>query len=118
MPDSEPGRRRTGRPQFRSLGYEFVRESEARTHAAELDRRYTREELLGLRVYRIRWNGNYLVEATFAENTPEERINDARALLGESGVAVHPDDLLDYKRATREGSGVLPDWMRRLFGGG
>jgi hypothetical protein len=100
------------------LGYEFARESEARAHATELDRRFTREELLGLRVYRIRWNGNYLVEATFSENAPERRVDDARALLGESGVAVHPDDLLDYKRATEAGSGGLPGWFRRFFGGG
>ena len=111
--DPEPGERR---PDPRSLGYEFARESEAREHAAELNRRFTKEELPGLRVYRIRWNGNYLVEATFAENAPERRITDARALLGESGVAVHPDDLIDYKRAS-EGGG-LPGWVRRFFGGG
>lgn len=105
-------------PGTRSLGYEFGRETEARNHAAELDRRFTREELLVLRVYRIRWNGNYLVEATFAENSPERCINDACALLGESGVAVHPDDLLDYKRAIDAGSGSLPGWLRRFFGGG
>ncbi|HEY6749737.1 MAG TPA: hypothetical protein VI027_00255 [Rubrobacteraceae bacterium] len=98
-----------------SLGYEFAREDEAQNHAAELARRFTGEELPGLRVYRIRWNGNYLVEATFAENTPDYRMDDARALLGESGVAVHPDDLTDYKRATEEGG--LPGWMRRFFGG-
>jgi hypothetical protein len=98
------------------LGYEFAYEDEAQSHAAELDRRFTREELLGLRVYRIRWNGNYLVEATFAAGVPESRVNDARALLGESGVAVHPDDLIDYKRATE--GGRLPGWMRRFFGGG
>ena len=107
-----PGKRRTNP----FLGYEFAREDEAQNHAAELDRRFTREELLGLRVYRIRWNGNYLVEATFDEGVPDSRVNDARALLGESGVAVHPDDLMDYKRAT-ESSG-LPGWMRRFFGGG
>ena len=98
-----------------SLGYEFAREDEAQNHAAELARHFTGEELPGLRVYRIRWNGNYLVEATFAENTPAYRVDDARALLGESGVAVHPDDLTDYKRATEEGG--LPGWMRRFFGG-
>ena len=98
-----------------ALGYEFAREDEAQNHAAELDRRFTREELLGLRVSRIRWHGNYLVEATFAEGIPDSRMDDARALLGESGVAVHPDDLSDYKRAT-EGGG-LPGWMRRFFGG-
>ena len=110
----EPGR--AGRSGSQPLGYEFVRESEARDHAAELDRRFTREELPALRVYRIRWNGNYLVEATFAESAPEKRVDDARALLGEAGVAVHPDDLIDYKRAT-EGGG-LPGWFRRFFGGG
>ncbi|MDQ3911596.1 MAG: hypothetical protein M3305_07495 [Actinomycetota bacterium] len=99
-----------------SLGYEFARESEARSHAAELDRRFTREELLALRVYRIRWNGNYLVEATFAENTSKGRVDDARALLGESGVVVHPGDLADYKRAMEGGFGSLPSWMRRFFG--
>ena len=104
------------REKHRSLGYEFAREREARDHAAALDRRYTREEMPGLRVYRVRWNGNYLVEATFAESVAEGRVNDARALLGESGVPVHPDDLIDYKRAT-EGGG-LPGWMRRFFGGG
>lgn len=107
----DPGRRRTNP----FLGYEFAREDEAQNHAAELARRFTGEELPGLRVYRIRWNGNYLVEATFAENTPDYRMDDARALLGESGVAVHPDDLTDYKRATEEGG--LPGWMRRFFGG-
>jgi hypothetical protein len=116
MSDPEPGGQRPGP---RPLGYEFSRETEARDHAAELDQRFAREELLALRVYRIRWNGNYLVEATFAENIPEQRIDDARALLGESGVAVHPDDLLDYKRATDAvGSGSLPGWFRRFFGGG
>ncbi len=99
-----------------SLGYEFAREDEAQNHAAELARRFTGEELPGLRVYRIRWNGNYLVEATFAQNTPDSRVDDARALLGESGLAVHPDDLIDYKRATGEGG--LSGWMRRFFGGG
>src|SRR5918912_2486481 len=98
----------------RALGYEFTREEEAQNHATELDRRFDKEELLGLRVYRIRWNGNYLVEATFAESTPESRVDDARALLGESGAAVHPDDLTDYKRATETGGG-LPGWMRRFL---
>lgn len=96
-----------------SLGYEFVREEEARHHARELDRRFTREELLVLRVYRIRWNDNYLVEATFAEGVPASRMDDARALLGESGVAVHAEDLEDYKRATERGA--LPGWIRRFF---
>ena len=118
MPGSEPDKRRVGRSEPQSLGYEFARESEARAHAAELDRRYMKEELLALRVYRIRWNGNYLVEAAFAEDTPKGRIADARALLGESGSAVHPDDLLDYKRATERDFGGLTGWMRRLFGRG
>lgn len=100
----------------RSLGYEFAREEEARNHAVELDRRFAREELLALRVYRIRWNGNYLIEATFAEDVPASRMDDARALLGESGVAVHAEDLEDYKRAT--GGDALPGWLRRFFGGG
>ena len=108
MPDDGPERRP-------SLGYEFARESEAHAHASELDRRFTREEILGLRVYRVRWNGNYIVEATFAEDISQERMRDARALLGESGSPVHPDDLMDYKRAS-EGGG-LPGWMRRFFGG-
>ncbi len=105
-----------GREKHRSLGYEFAREEEARNHAAELDRRFAKEELPGLRVYRVRWNGNYLVEATFAGGVPEARVDDARALLGESGVPVHPDDLMDYKRATEEGG--MPGWFRRFFGGG
>jgi hypothetical protein len=113
--DSKPGERHPGP---RSLGYEFARESEARIHAAELDRRFTKDELPGLRIYRIRWNGNYLVEVTFAENAPERRINDARALLGESGVAIHPDDLVDYKRATEVGFDGSPGWFRRFFSGG
>ena len=103
------------REKHRSLGYEFAREREARDHAAALDRRYTREEMPGLRVYRVRWNGNYLVEATFAEGVADARVNDARALLGESGVPVHPDDLIDYKRASEEGG--MPGWFRRFFGG-
>ena len=101
--------------ELRSLGYEFAREEEARNHAAELDRRFTKDEMPGLRVYRVRWNGNYLVEATFASGVPDSRVSDARALLGESGVPVHPDDLLDYKRATEEGG--YPGWFRRFFGG-
>ena len=100
-----------------SVGYEFAREVEARGAAAELDRRFARGELKGLRIYRVRWNGNYLVEAVFSENTPDSRLRDARALLGESGAPVHPDDLEDYKRATERGVvGGLPDWLRRLFG--
>ncbi len=118
MSEPEPGERHAGRPATQSIGYEFAREDEASEHAAELDRRFTKEELPGLRVYRVRWSGNYLVEATFAEGTPEGRVGDARALLGESGVAVHPDDLSDYKRATEGGPGGLSGWMRRFFGGG
>jgi len=100
-----------------SLGYEFATESEARARAADLDRRFGAEELVGLRVYRVRWNDNFLVEATFAPQTPERRIADARALLGESGRPVHPEDLADYKRATEAiDRGGMPGWMRRLFG--
>ena len=100
-----------------SLGYEFAREDEARGAAAELDRRFADRELTGLRIYRVRWNGNYLVEAVFADGTTVSRLQDARALLGESGVPVHPDDLEDYKKATEEGGAGLPDWIRRFFGG-
>ena len=100
----------------RSLGYEFSAEEDARQSAAELDRRYTGRELVGLRIFRVRWNGNYLVEATFSEETSESRLQDARALLGEAGNPVHPDDLEDYKRATGEGGGGLPGWLRRFFG--
>ncbi len=101
---------------LQSLGYEFSREEGASHHARELDRRFTREELLALRVYRIRWNHNYLVEATFAGDVPASRMDDARALLGESGVAVHADDLEDYKHATQ--GDALPGWIRRFLGGG
>jgi hypothetical protein len=100
-----------------SLGYEFAREDEARGSAAELDRRFADRELKGLRIYRVRWNGNYLVEAVFADDTTDSRLQDARALLGEAGVPVHPDDLEDYKKATHEGGAGLPDWIRRFFGG-
>lgn len=99
-----------------SLGYEFGSEEEARATAAELDRRFGRSELTGLRVYRVRWSGNFLVDATFAADTPETRIGDARALLGESGSPVHPEDLEDYKRATGSGGDFL-GWFRRFFGG-
>ena len=101
-------------PTSASLGYEFAREEEARAAASDLDRRFTERELSGLRIYRVRWNGNYLVEATFSDNTPKTRLEDARALLSESGIPVHPDDLTDYKRATEEGTS-LPDWLRRFF---
>jgi len=104
-----------GHTEHRSLGYEYAREDEARAAAAGLDRRFPGEELAGLRIYRVRWNDNYLVEATFSEEAPESRLRDARALLGESGRPVHPDDLEDYKRATEAG-GALPAWIRRLFG--
>jgi hypothetical protein len=99
-----------------SLGYEFAREDEARGAAAELDRRFAERELKGLRIYRVRWNGNYLVEAVFANDIPDPRLEDARALLGELGAPVHPDDLDDYKKATEEGGIGLQDWIRRLFG--
>ena len=101
-------------PTSPSLGYEFAREEEARSAASDLDRRFTETELSGLRIYRVRWNGNFLVEATFSEDTPEARLEDASALLGESGVPVHPDDLNDYKRATQENT-ALPGWLRRFF---
>ena len=99
-----------------SLGYEFAQEEEARGVAAELDRHFAQGELTGLRIYRVRWSGNYLVEAVFSEDTPDSRLQNARALLGESGAPVHPDDLRDYKKATEEVGGGLPDWIRRLFG--
>lgn len=98
------------------LGYEFSLEEDARQSATELDRRFTGRELVGLRIFRVRWNGNYLVDATFSAETAESRIQDARALLGEAGNPVHPDDLDDYKRATEEGGGGFPDWLRRFFG--
>lgn len=107
---------RGGRSSAPSLGYEFAREKEARDSAAELDRRFTDQELMGLRIYRVRWNGNYLVEAVFSGESSASRLEDARALLGELGAPVHPDDLEDYKRASGEGTGGLPDWLRRLFG--
>ena len=97
-----------------SLGYEFAREEEARAAASDLDKRFTETELTGLRIFRVRWNGNYLVEAAFSDGTPTSRLEDASALLGESGTPVHPDDLTDYKKATQEGTG-LPNWLRRFF---
>ena len=103
-------------PLSSTLGYEFAREAEARAAASNLDRRFTQDELAGLRIYRVRWNGNYLVEAAFSDGTPEARLKDAVALLGESGIPVHPDDLADYKRATDEPT-YLPEWLRRFFGG-
>lgn len=102
-------------PPITALGYEFAREEEARAAAADLDRTFGPEELRGLRVYRIRWNGNFLVEAAFPPDVPEQRLRDARALLGESGRPVHPDDLEDYKKG-HEGAEGLPGWVRRLFG--
>jgi hypothetical protein len=105
-----------GRSEPRALGYEFAREEEARNAAAELDRRFTQREMVGLRIYRVRWNANYLVEAAFARETPDSNMQDARALLGEAGIPVHPDDLEDYKEATERGAG-LPDWIQRFFGG-
>jgi hypothetical protein len=104
-----------GERRRRALGYEFATEREARSSAAELDRRFSPEELAGLRVYRIRWSGNYLVEAVFPEGVPERRLEDARALLGELGRPVHPDDLEDYKRATGAGF-EMPGWLRRFLG--
>lgn len=104
-----------GHAAHRSLGYEYAREDQARAAASDLARRFPEEELAGLRIYRVRWNDNFLVEATFSDGTPESRLQDARALLGESGRPVHPDDLDDYKRATEAGD-ILPGWLRRLFG--
>ncbi|MDQ4106894.1 MAG: hypothetical protein M3157_06960 [Actinomycetota bacterium] len=100
----------------RFVGYEFAREEDARYSATELDRRFTGRELRGLRIYRVRWSGNYLVEATFAGDVPDSRVQDARALLGEAGTPVHPDDLRDYKRATEAGGSGLPGWIRKFFG--
>ena len=100
-----------------SLGYEFAREEEARAAASDLDRRFDERELAGLRIYRVRWNNDFIVEATFPPRTPPSRLQDARALLGESGVPVHPDDLADYKKASEGGAEGLPGWVRRLFGG-
>jgi hypothetical protein len=97
------------------LGYQFAREEEARAAASDLDRRFDDAELAGLRIYRVRWNNDFIVEAAFPPSTPEPRLQDAKALLGESGAPVHPDDLADYKKATQEGGG-LPGWVRRLFG--
>ncbi len=104
------------RGSHRALGYEFGLEEEARRAASELDRGFSQQELVGLRVYRVRWNGNYLVEASFSQDAPEARLRDARALLGESGTPVHPEDLDDYKQATERGDSGLPGWVRRLFG--
>lgn len=113
--EDSPGRVRRGPL---TVGYEYSRAKEAQEHARELDRRFSREELAGLRVYQIRWNGHYLVEAIFSPSAAEQRIMDARALLGESGTPVHPDDLRDYKQATvTTERGPMPDWIRRLFGG-
>src|SRR5215213_8570693 len=61
-------------PHPSTLGYEFAREEEARAAASDLDRRFTHNELAGLRIYRVRWNGNYLVEAAFSDETPEARL--------------------------------------------
>lgn len=99
----------------RVLGYEFALEKDARRSAEELQRRFTERELTGLRIFRIRWNGNYLVDATFSGDTPDPRLDDARAILAEAGTQVHPDDLSDYKRATESGEG-LPEWLKRFFG--
>ena len=96
-----------------SIGYQFAREQEARSAATDLDRRFKDHELSGLRIYRVRWNDDFIVEATFPPGTEPSRLEDARALLGESGAPVHPEDLADYKRASAEG---LPGWVRRFFG--
>lgn len=98
-----------------TLGYEFAREDQARAAARDLERRFPEDELMGLRIYRVRWNDNFIVEAAFVEDVSEERLRDARALLGEVGTPVHPDDLADYKRATREAR-KSPSWFRRFFG--
>lgn len=101
-----------------SVGYEFEREEDARESAAELDRRFSRDELSGLRIYRVRWNDDFIVEATFPYGLSRDRVADARAILGEAGSPVHPDDLADYKRAMESGaSGPLPGWLRKFFGG-
>lgn len=97
----------------RSIGYEFVSEEIAREAAASLDRRFSERKLTGLRVYRIVWNGNFLVEAAFSNSATEAEVTAARALLGESGTPVHPDDLEDYKRAAPGGG--FGDWFRRFF---
>ena len=68
-------------PLSSTLGYEFAREEEARAAASDLDRHFTQNELAGLRIYRVRWNDNYLVEAAFSDGTPEARLKDAVALL-------------------------------------
>jgi hypothetical protein len=107
---------REGQPVAPSLGYEFGREEEARDSAAELARCFPEKELKGLRIYRVRWNGNYLVEAVFSSDIPDSRLGNARALLGELGAPVHPDDLEDYKRASERGRGGTPGWLRRFLG--
>jgi hypothetical protein len=101
-----------------SVGYEFAREGEARAAAADLDRNFDEGELTGLRVYRVRWNDNYIVEAVFPPALPGSRLADARALLGESGRPVHPEDLADYKRAMQGGDRGLPSWLQRFLGSG
>lgn len=101
----------------KSLGYEFQTETAAQLCARELDRRFSQGELVGLRVYRVRWNSNYLVEAAFSVDAPDSRVESARAILGEAGNPVHPEDLDDYKKASGEG-GNLPGWIKRLFGRG
>ncbi len=108
-----------GRPgeKDENVGYEFERESEAREAAAELDRRFSRDEVSGLRVYRVRWNNDFIVEVEFPYGLSADRVADARAVLGEAGSPVHPDDLKDYKRAMESGAtGSLPGWLRKLFG--
>lgn len=100
------------------VGYVFEREEEARECAAELDRHFGQDEIAELRIYRVRWNEDFIVEATFHYGLPRGRIADARAILGESGGPVHPDDLRDYKRAMQAGAtGPVPGWLKKLFGG-
>ena len=53
-----------GDQEARYVGYEFPQEEFAGDVAKELDRRFTGRELKGLRVYRVRWSGNYLGAAT------------------------------------------------------
>lgn len=99
-----------------ALGYQYATEEAASAAARELDRRFTGTELAGLRIYRVRWNDDYLVEAVFDRKISESRLEDARALLGETGAAVHPDDLSDYRTATqsRQRGGII-GWLRRIM---
>ena len=85
-----------------------------RTTGCNLDRRFTESELPGLRIYRIRWNGNYLVEATFAEDSPERRIDDARALLGDPARPYTPTTSPTTNGPPSDKG--LPGWMSRFLG--